>query len=145
MGPLTIDYSRLVQSTVWLIIWPAHNCLGKSGFEKVNFTFLLFFVPFFKAFKQRDETYLIIFFATYRTFILPYQVLDLLFLRYQNLSLIKTQTFTPADYAAVRSSILYVVEQWIKLHPEDWTQIKNKKCRQIVKKTLAVRAKIKYL
>ena len=65
-------------------------------------------------------------------------MLDLLFLRYHNLALIKTQTITRAEYASVRASILYVVEQWINLHPEDWTQIKNKKCRQIVKKTLAV-------
>ena len=63
-------------------------------------------------------------------------VLDLLFLRYQNLSLIRTQNVVPSDYAKVRASILNVVEQWIKLHPEDWTQIKNKKCRQIVKKSV---------
>ena len=65
-------------------------------------------------------------------------MLDLLFLRYHNFALIKTQTISRAEYVKVKASILYVVEQWIKLHPEDWTQIKNKKCRQIVKKTLAV-------
>ena len=33
----------------------------------------------------------------------------------------------------IKDSILKVIEQWINLHPEDWTQIKNKKCRQLIR------------
>ena len=38
-----------------------------------------------------DENFLAIFLATYRTFILPYQVLDLLFMRHDHLDLAKMQ------------------------------------------------------
>mgnify|MGYP003729649927 CR=1 FL=1 len=38
-----------------------------------------------------DENFLSIFLATYRTFILPYQVLDLLFMRHDHLDLAKMQ------------------------------------------------------
>ena len=38
-----------------------------------------------------DENFLSIFLATYRTFILPYQVLDMLFMRHDHLDLSKMQ------------------------------------------------------
>ena len=79
---------------------------------------------------------MIIFFATYRTFILPYQVLDLLFLRFDNVDRIRTKSLPVSDRKKVKESILLIIEQWMKRHPEDWSQIKNKKCRQIIRKTL---------
>ena len=80
---------------------------------------------------------MVIFFATYRTFILPYQVLDLLFIRYDNVDRIRTKSLPVSDRQKVKNSILIVIEEWTRKHPEDWTQIKNKKCRQIIRKTLA--------
>ena len=39
----------------------------------------------------KDDNFLSIFLATYRTFILPYQVLDMLFMRHEHLDLKKMQ------------------------------------------------------
>ena len=67
----------------------------------------------------RDENFMVIFFATYRTFILPYQVLDLLFLRYDNVDRIRTKSLPVSNHQKVKNSILIVIEEWTRKHPED--------------------------
>jgi len=87
----------------------------------------------------RDEKFLSIFLSTYRTFILPYQVLDMLFLRYNHLDREKLQKSYESrklpDNVAIKESILLAVMEWLARHPEDWNQIKNKRCRVLIKKT----------
>ena len=55
-------------------------------------------------------------------------------LRVNLMSAIFSKIFKPRK----KASILRAVEEWINRHPEDWTQIKNKKCRQLIKRSLAV-------
>ena len=73
----------------------------------------------------------------------------MLFIRYSNVDLLRSR-FTDLNCDKkgtkfgdkngdkkycdkIKDSILKVIEQWINLHPEDWTQIKNKKCRQLIR------------
>ena len=74
---------------------------------------------------------------------------DLLFIRYSNVNLLRSRFAElnsdqkEAKFGdkngdkkfcdKIKDSILKVIEQWINLHPEDWTQIKNKKCRQLIR------------
>jgi hypothetical protein len=90
------------------------------------------------AYLHDDVNFLSIFLATYRTFVPPTQVVDMLLERYENLSveekLDHDESYSASDCEAIKKSILRVLEEWIKKHPEDWQQPPK---FQLVQKTLS--------
>ncbi|CBY30958.1 unnamed protein product [Oikopleura dioica] len=84
------------------------------------------------AFLHDDVNFLSIFLSTYRTFLNPLEALDMLILRFENLSNEETaktlsnsdskEAYSKSDCEAIKASILRVLELWIERHPEDWQQ-----------------------
>ena len=110
------------------------------------------------AFLHDDVNFLSIFLATYRTFVPPTQVVDMLLERYEKLAYEEIQdtdeSYSASDCEAIKvnfifqgqilgsnktkiviqKSILRVLEMWIEKHPEDWQQPPK---FQLVQKTLS--------
>ena len=69
----------------------------------------------------------------------------MLFVRYEHLDTNKLENCVNSisinSSHDVQKSILNMIELWMDLHPEDWLDLRNKKCRQLVKRTLTVSSK----